>query len=322
MKELNSLYIFLINGNVNRLRALVSGLKTAEAYGLDVKFIWTNEHICRADSENIFNSTFIKDYFISEIEAESQLKIDWRNIPVGISDYISNQLHIRGGKLGEQFYIDKLLINGKELSRVKTFILVSGGSFNFTLNENPQKSEKSVELSMSKYYKRISFSKIIVEEYKSNLERIIKPYIGLHLRYTDLIASAPSKKSIYLKIIEVSKQFKMDKVYVASDSIRNKNKVIKKLTKLGFRVNYQMTPLRSRGEVGANRDAMVDWLTLSSSAYLIHFGSSFGKEAAILGEINNHQTVLTSSKLKFFFFLPIQKSYTVIRKIVNYKKTN
>lgn len=309
MSAKKSLVVVLVNGNINRIRALVSGLHLANYLGREVKFVWPFEKICLDDAQELFSVSFYEDLFINE--KFNQVTKNFRNIKNGISDIAQDTVVIKGSNMGEQFYINKIYYSSKTFNAYSKIYIVSGGIFyppHLTHSQNQLNDERK------KFYRQLEFHPKIIQQVDIIKNQILENYIGLHLRYTDLVAQAPSHKSIVSTAKRISEQQNIKKFYICSDNIKNKSKIKQRLEKAGFEVSVNDRAKYKRGLPNANRSALIDWMMLASSSHLIHFGSSFSDEAIMYSGNKINNILIKSSKLRYNLLYPIQFFYVMIRK--------
>lgn len=289
---------------------MVSGWHLAEFYKKDIQFIWPFESICLDDAHEIFETKFYSRYFIQESETLNLLTFSqYRD---GINLINSETILIKGGKKGEQFYINYLARSGKSLDSYKYIYIVSGGIFhpveaNLDINELENK-RKTI-------YRSINFNQHILEEVSALKSKINDHYLGIHLRYSDLMASAPSMKTVIKTIIDTSNKDNIKNVYIASDNGRKKEYFQNELQKNNIRTFIYSSGELKRGKSNANTSAIIDWLMLVDSIHLIHTNSSYGKEAIVYSNNILKNTVIKSSQTRYILTLPLQLFYVMWRKL-------
>lgn len=306
------LNVVLVNGNINRLRALVSGLHFASYLNRDVKFLWTNERICLDDAQDLFKEDFYQKYFIDENFYTTTR--DLRSFKNGISYTSQNSIVIKGGKDGEQFFINKIYESEKVLQDYENIYIISGGIF---YPPYLSESKQQILIERKKLYSLLEFHPRIKDKvnYLNNL--INSDYIGLHLRYTDLIAHTPSVKTIINTTETVAKQLEIKKIYICSDNIKMKKLIKERLNDLGIESIENNTAEYRRGFPNANKSALIDWLMLANSLQIVHFGSSFAEEAIVYSKNPMTGVLVKSSRIRFLLMYLLQLSYILYRKSNN-----
>lgn len=317
-KGMNQIISVLVNGNINRLRAFACSQILAEDLGFELKVVWLNEKNCIADAQYLFEESFYQRFFITEFDFQQLFKKDPRTIPMGLQGVNSSVLSIRGksgGRKGEQFYLNQLLAQNVDLRAYEKIIIFTGGLFYL---KNFSRSGRSPELRKRRnaVYQNINFSEEIVSTVEKLKSEIGNDYIGLHLRYKDLIARAPSIRRAVKELKRISSEQRLKNIYISSDAKRKLNKILSIIKKMNLNGNsFTLEPL-PRHSPGSNREALINWLMLSESSYLIRFRSSFSQEAAIRGgNLVNNQSVLSSGRVLFILKLPMQFVHVFSRKI-------
>lgn len=307
--EKRQLVVVLVNGNINRLRAMASGLYMGMLLKREVKFFWTDEYICLADIDQLFDSEFISKYFVDTTFLDlSQLF----NKKDGWSVLQNETILLKGGKLGEQFYMDRIKNYNINLGDYKTIIIISGDIFYLDRKLNKEVEKVKIRSSL---YKEIKFNKKLLKEVTKIKNNMDVEYIGIHLRYTDLLSNAPSLRQLTKKIKDICNETGLQSVFIAGDDMKKRDKLIEIVKYNDINCHIQSSIVKKRGTPGSNAQALVDWIMLSESRKLIYFGSTFGFEAGIYGGRENIDILVRSSAKRKIALAGFQIIYRLKRKL-------
>ena len=304
--------VILVNGNINRLRALVSGIHLAKEHKCEVRFIWPKEHICLNDAHSIFSAEYLKRYFVSEEEVLDLF--NFQKLKEGTTILDGDSVIIKGGNKGEQEYLDKLSSIEDRSNRIKNLYIVSGGIFHANTPGKDVDFDTHIKPQRSRIYKEIEFNTEILESVQSIKNKLEVNYISTHLRYKDLMAQSPSSRNVLKTILNLAYKKDIQSIFIASDSENKKNKFKENIINAGLQVVTNPDIEITRGREGSNKAAIIDWILLANSKYLIHFNSSFGIEAAVFNP-NLDEIKLRPSRFLILSRMPIQKSYVIFRKV-------
>lgn len=306
MIDLNKRYLIVIpvNGYVNRLQAIISGMLLASQFGFVFKVYWIPERIAPADIDKIFSSDFVREYSINSSEWLSLAKIETKNFPKYLS-ITDKAVFIQGLDNGEQKYIKQIFTVDFPNSSNNIYIK-SGSNFYATiLNDLP-----GFQLAKRNRFNLNSFNESLLktyEEFRLNLPSI---YIGLHLRTTDRILEFPPDKKLLKRVLESMKILKISDVFISTDSVETLSKWTSLLEQHGLKVYSQSSVNYNRSNVDSAQSAFIDWLSLLNCNYLIYTGNStFSEEASVLSK-----TILGKFQVKNNFFkVFVNKIFTKLK---------
>lgn len=172
---------------------------------------------------------------------------------------------------GEQEFLRTFLRMAKD-SPNKRLVIRSGGLFGIGGKGESEKSRRTI-------YQEFVWMPEVSEGLKAlNLD---KPYVGLHIRGTDLLHLAPSETRLENSIVNLTRSLNVRHVYVSADNQSSQEHWQRRLEKLDLRVSFQPNVLFSQDATGLITSA-IDFLTLSGSEAMVYsHTSSFGQESAI-----------------------------------------
>lgn len=307
--------MLLVNGNINRLRAMASGHILSKETGHECKFVWLDEYICRNNVTDLFTDDFYLKNFLGDDQNSSEIIINYKKFKKGITFLNSEEIIIRGKSNGENYYLNKLVKN-HNISDFQRIFIISGGLF-----WNPSNTKHTIpaefEQLRNNFYNQLQLNPTIMQTAQNLQNKVNEDFIGLHLRYKDLVSHSPSKKIILKFCQEIRKKHKINKIFICSDDEQKKHKMIRLLKRNNFDVFYHNIQNVKRIEHASNYWAILDWATLSKAKALVHFGSSFGEEAKIAGNFTKYTFVIKSSLSRQAAYLPIEILFKIRQKILS-----
>lgn len=279
MTVLERVVLFPLNGYINRLQAYVSADLIAREFGSELVVAWEQERVAPAEVQDILDLEATNATFIDASMAQER-GWDRHQIPVGITQAGPGRVLLAGGMGGEQVLMPQLarMIRDGEVSEL---VIAAGGKF--TLHGDA--SLTPAQAVMFRNERCTSYATLrLNHEIEDQAERAIasrgRPFLGLHLRYSDRNAQAPSrymiKNALRLALASTGQD-----VFIASDSRDVIGYWSTWITRRGaqcWNIQSQSPRSHSRGAI----DALIDWRILGHSDAVIYFAeSSFGEEAAV-----------------------------------------
>lgn len=284
------------NGYLNRLQAMASASILAEQLGAEFSVCWLPQPAAPAPGVVVFGETSGLA-FISESELQMILGSSLESFPLYVNSQdvsgVGKVVTFAGHDLGEQPLMSEL---SQEL-RVSEFdylVLVAGGRFSESVGSQSidWDSEDFRELRRG-WYQALEFSPDIDSVWP---EFVREPFLGLHLRYSDRSHQTPSRAEIERAVVELCGSSGIERVFIASDSRKERDHWSQLLWKLGLSPWFFESNLV--GEFSGDTAALVDWRILTHAQAIVYFGeSSFGYEAAVASGNFNASVALAPNPL-------------------------
>jgi hypothetical protein len=271
-----SVVLFPRNGLINRIQAMASTQLLGDALSAPMRTCWTDCGYLTTPADEVFDSSFVNKHFTS-VEAASEQGIRVKDIPL----YLSQQgklIGLRGHDRGEQALLDSCLdLIGRALTPT-TLVIVAGGSFHVVREGRGEPDEYRLFLEAKRdYYRGLPLHPAIEHRVQTTLTGNPAPFVGLHLRYSDLAHQAPFTTTIVRALRNLTKQQGVRRVFIASDSRPALRNWMQRVARMGL----EPWALDASGLTGSQA-ALADWRLLGASQALVHFaGSSFSTEAAV-----------------------------------------
>lgn len=305
------IYVLPVNGYVNRLRAIASASIFATHFGEDrIGVIWNKEKIAPSHYSKFLQQQQDKIQLLDVKELEIRDFPNFKHIPEGISFNRDKRfILLKGGKMGEQFYLAELekLLEEKAFNRFR-LLIVSGGNFFLSAVTVEQYEKKK-----SQFYNQLKFSSEVLNLVNKFKYEVTESYIAVHIRSLDLRSKNPSLRQVIKKITEINFNKNLP-IFIASDSQYKKNKLYRKLVKLDFTVLTHSGPLDRLKEDSAV-STIFDWIIIANSSLLICGESSFSEESVFMSCGLTRRIALKPSVFRKFFLKPFDKISTFYFKI-------
>ena len=274
--SVESVVLFPRNGLINRIQAMASTSQLAKAINAPTTTCWTDCGYLTTPADEVFDASFVNEHFTSaEALSEQGIRVD--DIPL----YVSQQdklIGLRGHDRGEQALLDSCLgLIGRAMTPT-TLVIVAGGSFHIVREGRGEPDEYRFFLEAKRdYYRALPLHPAIEQRVQTTLTRNPAPFVGLHLRYSDLAHQAPFTRSIAHSLRTLTDKTGVTRVFVASDSRPALREWLQRIDQMGL----DPWCLDTQGLTGSQA-ALADWRLLAASQALVHFaGSSFSTEAVV-----------------------------------------
>jgi len=284
------------NGYINRLQATASASIIADQLSAELRVCWLPQEAAPAACETVFGpDPSLK--FVSELELTEILGFGLDSFPHYVNAHVVSEVGrvvtFAGHERGEQPLMTQL---AQELqsSDWEVLVIVAGGRFSFEAGSqsNDWDSEK-FRAARQSWYQTLE----VAPEIENSVNSIpSEPFIGIHLRYSDRSHQAPSRSEIQRAVVSMCAQLGVSRVFLASDSVEQREYWQKLLPTLGIAPWVLETEIHSE-LVGAQL-ALADWRVLGRSQALVYFAeSSFGYEAAVASGRFTESSALEPNKL-------------------------
>jgi len=286
------------NGYLNRLQAMASASILAEQLGAEFSVCWLPQIAAPAPQEVVFASES-ELRFTTESELEQILGFSLESFPRYVNTHavpgIGKVVTLAGHDLGEQ----PLMSDFAKALRAGDFdsvVIVAGGRF--SMNPGGQSvTWDSVDFrnERSTWYRSLALAPEIDSVWP---ELAGEPFVGLHLRYSDRSHQTPSRAEIKRAVLNLCRTSGVDRVFVASDSRREREHWCQIVSSLGLFPWVAETDSVPNGEFMGDVLALIDWRILAKAQTTVYFAeSSFGYEAAVASGNFNQSVALAPNLL-------------------------
>jgi len=268
------------NGYINRLQATASASILAAQLGAEFSVCWLPQKAAPAACETVFGpAPSLK--FATESQLNEILGFDLGSFPHYVNSHvvsgIGRVVTFAGHEQGEQPLMTEL-VQELESSEWNELVIVAGGRFFLEAGgESNEWDSEKFRAARQSWYQSLALAPEIENKVNSfSNER----FIGLHLRYSDRSHQAPSRSEIKRAVMSMCEQAGVSRVFLASDSVGEREYWQNLLPTLGL-IPWELdTEILS--ELAGAQLALADWKILGQAQALVYFAeSSFGYEAAV-----------------------------------------
>jgi hypothetical protein len=270
------------NGYLNRLQAMASASILAESLGADFSVCWLPQTAAPAPQEVVFASDS-ELRFIPESELERILGFSLESFPRYVNSHdvsdIGRVITLAGHDLGEQPLMSDFA-QALSADDSEFVVILAGGRFSLNSGSQPVTWD-SVDFrnERSTWYRTLK----LAPEIDSVWPKLTgDPFVGLHLRYSDRSHQTPSRAEIKRAVVNLCRSAGINRVFVASDSLKERDYWCQILSGLGLFPWVVDTDYVPAAEFMGDVLALIDWRILANAQATVYFTeSSFGYEAAI-----------------------------------------
>jgi hypothetical protein len=270
------------NGYLNRLQAMASASILAESLGADFSVCWLPQTAAPAPQEVVFASDS-ELRFIPESELERILGFSLESFPRYVNSHdvsdIGRVITLAGHDLGEQPLMSDFA-QALSADDSEFVVILAGGRFSLNSGSQPVTWD-SVDFrnERSTWYRTLK----LAPEIDSVWPKLTgDPFVGLHLRYSDRSHQTPSRAEIKRAVVNLCRSTGIDRVFVASDSRKEREHWCEILSGLGLFPWVVEKDFVPHAEFTGDVLALIDWRILATAQATVYFAeSSFGYEAAI-----------------------------------------
>lgn len=284
------------NGYINRLQATASASIIADQLGAEMAVCWLPQEAAPAARDTVFGSdSSLK--FVSEPELTEILGFGLEAFPHYVNSHVVSEVGrvvtFAGHERGEQPLMTQL---AQELqsSDWEVLVILAGGRFSFeTGSQSNEWDSEMFRTARESWYQTLE----LAPEIENSVNSIpSEPFIGMHLRYSDRSHQAPSRSEIQRAVVSKCQQLGLNRVFVASDSLKEREYWRKLLPTLGI-FPWVLETENCSEHAGAQL-ALADWRVLGRSQSLVYFAkSSFGYESAVASGKFTESIALEPNKL-------------------------
>jgi hypothetical protein len=271
-----------MSGYINRLQSLASSWILAEQVGAEFSACWVPFEFVPGPTTDTFSSDFCARYLVSEDHVRDTYGITVSEIPRYVSQGATGGwVGLRGHDRGEQALLPELvdLINGQET--IPLLVIVAGGTFHLG---DPSDRVASTAFLQAKrdFYRGLPLHEGIESAVARELESDPRPYIGLHLRYSDRSHQAPLPRAIVTALRDASESSGIGRVFIASDTGAQLSEWHERVRDMGLEPWSVTHETIDRRDPRSGHAALIDWRLLGNSERLVYFAeSSYATEAAV-----------------------------------------
>ena len=263
-----------MSGYVNRLQAIASSAIVADRFNAELLVCWTDVNVTPAPAAEVFSPDFVEQHVIEPKTFRDVTGM----MPAEVATYLTvsgDVVTLAGSDKGEQVFMPRLQAVLEQSPQPVTLVFSAGGNFSFS-------DPETAITERGDWYRRFTLSNVV----ESRVEEILNDrssFIGVHLRYTDRSHEAPLEKEIHRAIFRQVELLSTDSVFIASDTIKARDKLCKKLEMAGLKPWSAEVVLDKVDRNEAAVGALVDWKVLGHAQSSVFFAaSSFGHEAAVM----------------------------------------
>lgn len=296
---MTAVVVFPQSGYANRLQAMASAAILAESINATWHVCWESQSVAPVPADQIFDPILVAEHFISAEEVRDRWGLVRSELPLYLSAiHGGRHIGVAGHDRGEQSLMPDL----RELLATQTpetIAIVAGGKFDLrgdaTLTPDQARSFRSRR---QEVYKRIRFSAAIEDAAEESVAHHT-PFVGLHLRYSDRSQEAPWRHRVWPALRTVLAGSGTDRVFVASDGARERERWLGSLTRKGLQPWTVVPKSVDRSDPLSAFGALIDWRVLTNSAAMVYFASSsFAEEAAVASEAFDRSVGLEASSTR------------------------
>jgi hypothetical protein len=279
---MTAVVVFPQSGYANRLQAIASAAILAESIHATWHVCWEPQAVAPTPAGQIFDHRLVAEHFLSAEEARERWGLVRSELPLYLTASLDGRrVVVAGHDRGEQSLMPDLR-ECLVAQEPKVIVIVAGGKFDLrgdaTLTSNQAQAFRGKRYEQ---YQRLRFSAAIEDAAEESATRHT-PLVGLHLRYSDRSQEAPWRHRIWPALRTVVHDSGSDRVFVASDRARERERWLSYLTKQGLQPWTVRPESFDRSDPLSAVGALVDWRILTRSAGMVYFAaSSFAEEAAV-----------------------------------------
>lgn len=271
-----------VNGLANRLSALSTFLDFASHFdSIRVRVIWPPQPgVCEVSPEELFEEGFVGRYFLQP--SRQKLEVLHSHIKIGL--HYNTQLSgwtLKGGWGEEYPFVEKFRDRIRQTNRDGW--IIAGGPI--TATPNRQRGTDYWEARRSNY-RRIPFHPYLLSPDFLKVNGPVFP-VALHIRKGSHGSQYPSQKATSKIIQRVLKPNPDSPVLIVADSKDTLQQWGDFLIRRGIKVIYPSSRITDPLGVEVPQ-AIIDFFLLARSKTILSvFWSTFGQEAAHIGEIKS-----------------------------------
>ncbi len=297
--------VYPVNGFGNRIQVIASGINSAKKMNLALKIYWTVDEMFPLSSHEIFSTETRKKFHFVDVPINPYVKnkIGWTEFPE------NNQLLLKGGKKGEQYFIRSYLRDELK-DRYENLIVVAGGFFDLNSDDfNPNEIREN--------FSEITFADRIVRECKLIQKKIPGAYSVLHLRYSDKTHESAKVGEV---IHYMKKNSKNLPICILSDDLIKKTEVLKKLQAFSPNTFIINNSNPNRYSIEGLKNSIIEFLLIvDADTVYASAPSTFSHEAIFFNKNTNTDYRLIQSMISRLTFRNLRNQIGIkCRSLLNF----
>ncbi len=321
ISNVRRVFVFPVNGYINRLQAVASSALLAEHLGATLRVCWTPFTMVPGPVTDTVAPQWCESFCVSEEQVSDSLGVTLADIPLYVSHNAERGwVGLRGHDRGEQALMGEL---ARTLDLALTqgagpidLVIVAGGSFDLSDATAPDGAWSDAFLrAKASFYRALPLHPAIESAAHAVAAEHPSGFLGLHLRYSDRAHQAPTPWAIRRAIEAQAAATGLSDVFVASDSPRAREQWSQRLSRMGlspFDLSDHFADLATATSAGP---ALADWRLLSLSQRLVYFAeSSYSVEASVASGSWAQSSALATSRPRAL----AQRGLTLARAALTY----
>lgn len=288
-----------MSGYANRLQAIVSSAVLAEDLGAELLVCWTESEVAPVPASAVLDSAWCTSHVRTPAEITERCGID----PTAIEHHLSvdtrnRTVTLAGMALGEQHFMPSLREAIADVNDVRALVISAGGKF--TLDGDAALTAAQARRFRARRFEAYAALPLNAEiEQRAATAGGARPFVGLHLRYSDRSAETPWEREIAPAVRHVAAASAATSVFVASDSALKRQNWEVRLASMGLEPWSADPGDFPRDDPRSAVGALVDWRILTRSEAMVYFAaSSFAEEAAVASGAFDTSIGLTGSRTR------------------------
>lgn len=262
---------------------MASAAVLAEQLGCAFEVCWDPEPVAGSPAAQVFDAQFCASVVRDRRAVEDELGVVLADLPRYLHAVAEHGLiSLAGNDRGEQHFMPALAGLIDASPGLHTLVIIAGGNFSLPTHADgtPITAQEAVA-ARGAWYRACALNPVI----ETGAEQACsghRPFVALHLRYTDRAHQAPSERAIRDALHELRARATTTSLFVASDTSATRDAWMQEARALGFEPwTVEHAPV-DRADPTSAHAALIDWRILGASEATVFFASSsFAHEAAV-----------------------------------------
>lgn len=275
--------VYPLSGYINRIQAVVSARLLAEDLGAQLIICWEPTDVAPAEASMILDSKHVAESVRTPAEVRSEFGFSIDELPAYLRvDGVAGRVSIRGLDLGEQHFMPDLRRALTENPAISQIVLVAGGKFMLAGDsELTELQDQEFRRRRAAAYAILALNPEIDVHAAAQIEQH-RPYLGLHLRYSDRNHQAPTRRQVADALEQLAVASELTSLFIASDTRSELERWSSTAHELGLEPWSASPVTLDRSDPRSALGALIDWRILGGSEAMVFFSeSSFAEEAAV-----------------------------------------
>ena len=279
---MGQILVFPMSGYINRLQSLASSWILAEQLGATFSACWIPFEYVPGPASDTFSAEFCSRYLVSADHVSATFGITVDEIPRYVSKNTdAGWVGLRGHDRGEQALIPELVKILHEQEYVPLLVIVAGGTF-CVGDLADAKTGSAFRRAKMDFYQHLPLHEALESSVAQELAADPRPYLGLHLRYSDRSHQSPMPSAIDRALQHSSQASGIRRVFIASDTAKEQRRWHERVRSLGLEPWSVSHETIDRRDPRSGHAALIDWRLLGNAERLVYFAeSSYATEAAV-----------------------------------------